>query len=88
MTNTPYRKIYDENGVLTNPITKMYPSKVHPNRRERKYEMKNKRFTNNRKTCAMTVLHPQRWYRVVQYIGGKRIEHYLEKSTHNARKNK
>lgn len=79
--NTPYRKRFNENGEVTNPIM---GARLHhePNRRERR--SKPTRFVNNRKTFHLTVSNAIRYHRVVQQIldkdgSIKRVGHYVLK---------
>ncbi len=85
--NTPYRKQYDENGILTNPITKI-KSYLHPfpNRRVRKAMVKNNFPKNNKKGIRLIVtpiINSEgkrefvKTYVSLQKIGNKTIQHNL-----------
>lgn len=67
MKNIPYVKSYDENGVLTNPITKSNPYvNRFPNRATRK--KREPRFKGNGKNCSLTIIGNKAYYRVAQFI--------------------
>jgi len=51
--NSPYIKMYDEKGFLTNPISEDYKSE-YPNRTKRREEMNIPRFKGNNKGVSMT----------------------------------
>jgi len=82
-SNKPYVKEYDENGNVTNEITKANPFLAkHPNRKQRKESMKKKRFMGNKKGISLTVLKTGKFRRHIQDEidesgRPKRIEHYI-----------
>jgi len=81
--NIPYRKQYDERGLVANPITKNKPY-LHgtTNRRERRAEArKHQGLMGNHKGVPLTVIGQRAYFRVFQYApDGKRILHYLPKT--------
>jgi hypothetical protein len=92
MKNIPYRKRYDENGVLLNPITEKNPY-ISPfnNRASRRF--RKTRFRGNNKRCSLSVSSQMAFHRVIQEapimekdelgypvcVGIKRIQHYRQK---------
>ena len=76
--NIPYVKEYNTNGQVVNAITKDTPYlSTSQNRRDKKSANKF-RFHNNRNTFPMTVIGADKYYKVLQWIGSKRIEHYIK----------
>lgn len=77
--NKPYIKIYDADGVLTNPIHGSLISKF-PNRQQRRYTAP--RFRGNQKGNSLTVVGRSAYHRVIQVTPeGKQIQHYLLKKS-------
>ena len=78
--NTPYVKVYDENGNVKNLIKDAYLSKF-PNRKATREHKNETRFRGNTKHVNLTVLKESKFVRFVQTIftktGTKRINHYL-----------
>jgi hypothetical protein len=80
MTNTPYVKQYNEDGTLI-PLKQSYLNDF-PNRRQRKSEVKKKRFFGNGKNRPLTVLPTGKFLRFRQAEKDKNgnvkfIEHYI-----------
>lgn len=70
-----YVKKYDENGLLTNPITKEKPYITISNRREKRFKQ---RKCNNRKGTGMVVYRDIRYKILKQFLpSGKVIVHSL-----------
>ena len=74
--NVPYKKNYDENGVLINPIVEKLEN-FFPNRSERRKVKQKARFFGNGKNVSLTVTKTSRYLRRIQLIGSKRVEHYV-----------
>lgn len=74
--NTPYVKQYNDDGSVANPIEGKLESKF-PNRRMRR--TRPERFRGNHKGTSLTVTGNSAYFRVIQDIGGKLIEHYVLK---------
>lgn len=78
--NTPYIKQVDANGIVTNPITKEQPFLTVNSNRSRENRRANKpRFFGNHKGVSITTTKQYAYFRMVQIIGKKRIEHYILK---------
>lgn len=84
MRNEPYKKLYDQDGKLINPITKTSPLITKfPNRRQRR-DMAlrmNKPPKNNKKGIRLIVTNIGKskfikTYVEKQKIGNKVVEHY------------
>lgn len=70
-----YTKKYDENGLLTNPITKEKPFvNIGENREQRRFMQ---RKSNNRKGNGMVVFKSMRYKVVKQITGNGLIVHNL-----------
>ncbi len=77
--NKPYVKVYDTEGIITNPIKGSYISKS-PNRSQRRFTAQ--RFKGNHKGVSLTINDEYAYRRVLQITpNGKRIEHYLLKQS-------
>ncbi len=92
--NTPYRKRFDANGVLMNPITKEVPYISNlPTRADRRNNP-SQRFKGNHKGNSLTVSEQMAYHRVIQLVplkvkntltdreyiyGVKRVGHYVAK---------
>jgi len=63
--NIPYKKTFDKDGKLENPIDGFY-SPAFPNRKTRRY--KAPRFRGNNKGVSLTVVKTQKYKRVMQLI--------------------
>lgn len=63
--NTPYKKTFDKDGKLENPIDGFY-SPAFPNRKTRR--QKSPRFRGNNKGVSLTVVKTQKYKRVMQLI--------------------
>jgi len=63
--NIPYKKTFDKNGKLENPIDGFY-SPAFPNRKARR--QKTPRFRGNNKGVSLTVVKTQKYKRVMQLI--------------------
>lgn len=63
--NTPYKKEFDENGDLMNPITGSYMSE-EPNRKTRRQRVG--RFHGNGKNHHLTVTETRKYRRIMQLI--------------------
>lgn len=78
--NVPYRKKYDEKGLLINPINGQY-TQPFENRRSRRH--RGAPFRGNKKGVSLTVSQNIAYKRIVQVIKDgnfvKRILHYLPK---------
>lgn len=79
--NTPYVKSYNEQGILTNPIDKLYLNQF-PNRAARRQAKNETPFRGNGKNYPLTVIGNVRYLRAVQVIhqkdgSVKRINHYV-----------
>lgn len=77
MKNTPYVKVYDENGVVVNPIVEKLETKF-PNRRQRR--QKPARFRRQNKGINLSIVGRFKYQRYIQEIilptgKIKRIEH-------------
>lgn len=84
MRNEPYVKLYDANGICTNPLEKTYPSNMFPNRRARRNMLlRSTNFpTNNKKGIKLIVSNIGRgvftkYKAILQTIGNKQITHYV-----------
>lgn len=78
-----YTKVYNEQGELTNPITKNNPfiSGASQRTQKRSY-MKSERFKGNGKNHPLTVVKTLKYLRHVQVINQKdgtvkRLHHYI-----------
>ena len=77
MTNIPYVKEYNDMGEVSNPIDRVYLN-PYPNRWQRK--SRPGRFIVCGKNFPLT-LSPDgklRYKRVLQIVGDKKIEHYIQ----------
>lgn len=63
--NKPYVKKYDGNGVLTNPIERVYLSTA-PNRAARRFSPK--KFRGNNKGFSFTIIQGSRYKRVLRVV--------------------
>lgn len=82
MKNTPYRKEYNKDGEVTNPIIGIYKSPFE-NRKKRREYLNIIRFKGNGKSFPLTIHKTTKYLRVLQRIFDKKtgniklIEHYL-----------
>lgn len=82
MKNKPYIKIYNEFGVVINPITDNYLSEF-PNRKKRREELNKKRFIGCGKNYHLSVYGSYKYKRVDNFAFNKklgrivRIENYI-----------
>lgn len=60
--NIPYRKKYNQNGELLNPIVESYVSHG-PNRKERRENLQKDRFVGNGKNISLTVTGTRKYLR-------------------------
>lgn len=74
--NKPYVKQYNEDGTISNPIQGIFVNKF-PNRSKRRFTAP--RFRGNHKGVSLTESGRSVYFRVLQIVDGKRIEHYLLK---------
>ena len=79
--NIPYKKKYDKNGVVVNPIKSNYMSN-EPNRSERRKKLQKKRFHGESKNFHLSVFNNMKYHRFRQVIilkdgRSKTIEHYV-----------
>lgn len=69
--NIPYKKQYDQEGVLLNPIIGSYESKL-PNRSQRRSDRNQPRFIGNNRGNHLTItedsMTPKKFKRVIQTI--------------------
>ena len=65
MQNIPYKKTFNKDGKLENPIDGFY-SPAFPNRKTRR--QKAPRFRGNNKGVSLTVVKTQKYKRVMQLI--------------------
>lgn len=77
-TNTPYKKEFDSEGNLLNPIETAYLNNF-PNRSQRRFKVP--RFHGNEKNYHLTVTPMEKYHRYMQLIvdkdGNKKtINHY------------
>lgn len=87
--NKPYVKKYDENGVMINPIERVYLS-TEPNRAERRFSPK--KFRGNNKGFSFSIIQGSRYKRVLRVIemiektrSGKDVKQTVE-NNHISRK--
>ena len=73
--NIPYVKIYDENGILKNPIVGSFLNPFKNRSQRREVKQKN-RFFGNGKNLPLTVTKTVKYLRRIQIVGTKKIEHY------------
>lgn len=79
-TNQPYVKQFEENGILLNPINRIYQNQGR-NRKQRR--QKETRFMGNGKQFPLTIFGKHRFRRTIQLIidaaGYKtRVKHYAK----------
>lgn len=79
--NTPYVKVYDSNGNVSNPIVGSYPS-LAPNRKQRRAIKQKNRFYGESKNYHLTCDGINSYARIKQYSinkeGNKKVVlHYL-----------
>ena len=81
--NIPYKKEYDNNGQLTNPIKGSYNSLEYPNREKRREHLNTTRFKGNHKGVSITIMRSFCYTRHRQLTVNKAtgklktIEHYI-----------
>lgn len=79
--NVPYKKRFEKDGRLQNPIIKEFINRF-PNRRERRKENQKFRFYGESKNYSLTVNGVGKYKRVKQFEKDKKgnakvIEHYI-----------
>ena len=76
--NTPYVKTFDEQGLVSNEITKNNPYVNNSSNRKKRRELLQKnRFNGNKKGISISVIGGFKYKRIVQLVNGKRILHQL-----------